>query len=327
MSGAASMKPRLLVTEPGAYKEADLHLLANTFEVHLMPLGERDLKRRIFEVQPNILLVGLGLVVGSTEIESAKQLQLVVSPTTGSDHLDVQLLKKRGIDVITLQNPQFVLEKVSSTAELAWGLLLTVARQIGKASASVGKGEWQRQRFMGMQLQGKTLGVVGLGRLGGYVADYGLAFKMSVIATDTNTAAGRTGVESCSLNELIRCADVISVHVPLTSATRQMFNRTNLEHVKVGSLLINTSRGEVIDEVALATLVRSGRIGGYGTDVISGDVGWSERVRPNPITTLIADGFNVVVTPHIGGYTQEAVGYTRGLVINALINRFSLTDQ
>jgi D-3-phosphoglycerate dehydrogenase len=305
----------------------DLTLLKRVFEVYLMSSGDTDLERRIRDVQPNILLVGLGMTVGHTEIGAAQHLQLVVSPTTGSDHLDTELLQTRGIDILTLRDRQFVLEKVSSTAELAWGLLLTVARQIGRATASVSKGEWQRQRFMGMQLQGKTLGIVGLGRLGGYVADYGIAFKMLVIATDPNPASSRMDIELCSLDELVRRADVISIHVPLTATTRQMFNQSILEHIKVGGILINTSRGEVVDEVALATLVRSGHIGGYGTDVLSGDVGWDKEVQPNPVTALIAEGFNVVATPHIGGYTHEAVRFTRRLVVDALINRFSLTEQ
>lgn len=321
------MRPRLLITESAAYEDVDLTLLKRVFEVHLMFSGDTDLERKIRDVQPNILLVGLGLMIGHTEIEAAQHLQLVVSSTTGSDHLDTELLQTRGIDVLTLRDPQFVLEKVSSTAELAWGLLLTVTRQIGRAAASVSQGEWQRQRFMGMQLQGKTLGIVGLGRLGGYVADYGVAFKMLVIATDPNPASSRTDIELCSLDELVRRADVISIHVPLTSSTRQMFNQSILEHMKVGGILINTSRGEVVDEVALATLVRSGRIGGYGTDVLSGDAGWDKRVQPNPVTALIAEGFNVVATPHIGGYTHEAVKFTRRLVIDALMSRFSLADQ
>ena len=321
------MRLRLLVTESAAYEDVDLTLLKRVFEVHLMSSGDTDLERRIRDVQPNILLVGLGMTVGHTEIGAAQHLQLVVSPTTGSDHLDTELLQTRGIDILTLRDRQFVLEKVSSTAELAWGLLLTVARQIGRATASVSKGEWQRQRFMGMQLQGKTLGIVGLGRLGGYVADYGIAFKMLVIATDPNPASSRMDIELCSLDELVRRADVISIHVPLTATTRQMFNQSILEHIKVGGILINTSRGEVVDEVALATLVRSGHIGGYGTDVLSGDVGWDKEVQPNPVTALIAEGFNVVATPHIGGYTHEAVRFTRRLVIDALINRFSLTEQ
>jgi D-3-phosphoglycerate dehydrogenase len=321
------MRLRLLVTESAAYEDVDLTLLKRVFEVHLMSSGDTDLERRIRDVQPNILLVGLGMTVGHTEIGAAQHLQLVVSPTTGSDHLDTELLQTRGIDILTLRDRQFVLEKVSSTAELAWGLLLTVARQIGRATASVSKGEWQRQRFMGMQLQGKTLGIVGLGRLGGYVADYGIAFKMLVIATDPNPASSRMDIELCSLDELVRRADVISIHVPLTATTRQMFNQSILEHIKVGGILINTSRGEVVDEVALATLVRSGHIGGYGTDVLSGDVGWDKEVQPNPVTALIAEGFNVVATPHIGGYTHEAVRFTRRLVVDALINRFSLTEQ
>ena len=185
------MRPRLLITESAAYEDVDLTLLKRVFEVHLMSSGDTDLERNIRDVQPTILLVGLGLMIGHTEIEAAQQLQLVVSPTTGSDHLDTELLQTRGIDVLTLRDPQFVLEKVSSTAELAWGLLLTVTRQIGRAAASVSQGEWQRQRFMGMQLQGKTLGIVGLGRLGGYVADYGVAFEMLVIATYPNPASSR----------------------------------------------------------------------------------------------------------------------------------------
>jgi D-3-phosphoglycerate dehydrogenase len=322
------MKPRLLITESDAYGDEELSLLRSVFDVEVCQVSSQDqFKTLLKSVQPTVILVGLGLSVGSEEVGALTQLKVVATPTTGSDHIDRAELKKRGISCITLQDVKSDLNPISSTAELAWGLVLSVARHIPTASEAVLRGEWRRRDYLGVQLRGKNLGIIGLGRLGGYVAEYGVAFGMNVLAFDVEPKRPNPKIAMVSLNDVLAQSDVISVHVPLNARTMKLIGRDEFLRMKHGVLLVNTSRGDIFDEIELASLIRSGHIGAYGTDVIAGDTSWIEEVGLNPIIALRNDGFNVITTPHIGGYTSDAVRFTRNLVVQKLIELKPLLES
>jgi D-3-phosphoglycerate dehydrogenase len=183
----------------------------------------------------------------------------------------------------------------------------------------VRRGLWSRENHQGRQLQGSTIGVIGHGRLGGYVARYAHAFGMKILICDPRPAGDTSIGEVVPLPELFNRSDAVSIHVPLTESTRCLIDDTAIGSAKSGLLLVNTSRGEIVDENAIAGAVRSGKLGGYATDVIGSDSTWAGFVQDNPITKLIDEGYNVVVTPHIGGYTREAVRFTRRLIIDELL--------
>ena len=314
------MKPRILITEQGAYPTAELDRLSEVFEVHrLTPSSQAEFASALQEVNPLILLVGLGFAVGNDEAAGSSELRFVVSPTTGIEHLQISELGLRGIRVITLQDMFNDLKGVSSTAELAWGLILCLARRIVPAVNSVSRGEWHRERFLGRQLRNKTLGVIGLGRLGQFLAEYGSAFGMNVLAVDPARKNPDSIAKLVRMPELLNEADVVSLHVPLNDNTAGLIGAKEIQAMKAGALLVNTSRGEVVDEDAVAAALRDGHLGGYGTDVLSGDSGWGGVVQSNPLTELMATGCNIVVTPHIGGYSSEAVSHTRKLVIDYIL--------
>lgn len=316
------MKRQLLITEKDAYSSRDVERLSEVFEVHqVVPKSQLQMAAIIGELDPDVLMVGIGYGIGGAEVIKSKRLKLVISPTTGIDHLNIRELEDRGVQVITLRDMKDGFRGVSSTAELAWALVLALARRLVSAANAVSAGEWQRERFLGQQLRNKTLGIVGLGRLGGFVAQYGLAFGMQVVATDTDTTVQNPEVSLVTMKKLLPICDVISIHVPLDSTTQGMIGIEQIREMKKGVLVVNTSRGEVVDESAIASALRSGHLGGYGTDVISGDSGWAGLVQPNPITELMGDGFNVVATPHIGGYSHEAVRHTRQLVVDYVLSR------
>jgi D-3-phosphoglycerate dehydrogenase len=315
------MKRPLLITEQDAYSTIDLQRLSEVFDVHQAgPKSQMELVSLVREFRPEVLMVGLGLVVGKNEVSGVENLRFIVSPTTGSNHLHTDELETLGIRVVTLRDMMDGLRSVSSTSELAWGLLLVLARRLISAVDSTSAGEWQREKFQGQQLRNKTLGIVGLGRLGRFVAQYGLAFGMRVIATDSEVTVSQPDVSLVTLRELLTDSDVVSIHVPLNTSTRGMIGIEEIKEMKAGSLLVNTSRGEVVDESAVASALRSGHLGGYGTDVLSGDSAWAGVVQPNPISEVAAEGFNVVITPHLGGYTHEAVSHTRQLVVDYVLN-------
>lgn len=313
-------KPRLLVTEPDAYGTDQIARLKQEFELHLAspenPVALRSLLRSI---NPDVLMVGLGLEIGETECELAPRLRIVACPATGVEHVDTEALGRRGTTFISLRGRSSELSSVSGTAELAWALLLALARRLPAAHYSVSSGDWRRSDFQGIQLRGKCIAVIGHGRLGAMVAEFGRTFAMKVLIVDPEPKGRFIAEEVCSMDVAMQQADVISLHVPLTDQTQTMVNASLLAKTVRVPLLINTSRGEIVDESAVASAIRNGVLAGYGTDVIAGDTSWGVHTARNPITPLIGEGFNVVVTPHIGGNTTDAMRFTRELIVDDVL--------
>lgn len=257
----------------------------------------------------DVVVMGLGLHFNKDVLQKGKNIKVLVTSTTGTDHIDMAYAKERGIVVISLKDDIEFLKTVTSTAELAWGLLIDLARGISRSFESVTHYEWNRERFRGVELRGKTLGIVGLGRLGAMVAQYGRAFGMHVVATDPHLAAdafANLGVQSVSFDELLGVSDVISIHVHLTPETTHLFSTTAFENMKPTALLVNTARGNIVDEVALLDALQNNRFAGYATDVLDGEVHFHESFVHHPVIEYAKQHSNVVVTPHIGGMTHES---------------------
>jgi D-3-phosphoglycerate dehydrogenase len=258
-------------------------------------------------------------------MDLAPSLRWIVTPTTGTDHVDVAAASARGIDVVSLRGAGF-LRDVSATAEHTFALLLALARRVVPAAAAVRDGEWRRDALLGLELRGRVLGIVGLGRLGRMVAGYGRAFDMSVLACDTDPGAFAEdgGVTAATLDDLLRSADVVTVHVSLDEATTGLLGPHRIASMKHGALLVNTARGEVVDEAALLDALRSGRLGGAALDVLSGDASWAGRVPPgHPLVAYAAEHDNLLLTPHIGGYASDAVRITRARITEEFLDRLS----
>lgn len=273
----------------------------------------------LLEKQPaHTLFVTLGLRIDGPIMDASPHLRWIVSPTTGLDHVDLEAATRRDITVISFLDRREQIQDVSATAELTWGLLLSVARRIPEASTSVQEGNWDRTKFLGTQLRGKTLGIVGLGRLGRMVAAYGRAFEMTVVAHEAapNTAfADELGIQLLGDEELLSKSDIVSLHLPLTPATNNWLSEKRIALLKHGALIINTARGELADETALARAIRCGSLGGIGTDVLPGDSIWQIRRGPSVLAQCALDGLNVVITPHIGGYADAAIQATRRKIV------------
>jgi D-3-phosphoglycerate dehydrogenase len=187
-----------------------------------------------------------------------------------------------------------------TTAEHAIAMMFAVARQIPEASASTHAGKWEKSKFMGVELTGKTLGVIGAGNIGGIVCDRARGLKMKVVAYDPflgEEKADKMGVEKVELEELLTRADFITLHVPFTDATANILSRENLAKTKKGVRIINCARGGLVDEEALADMLKSGHIAGAAFDVFA-----VEPAKENPLFNLP----NVVCTPHLGAATTEA---------------------
>lgn len=238
-------------------------------------------------------------------IASAHRLQVVGSNTTGTDHLDVRALRKHGIKLLSLKNDIRFLRSITSTAELSFALLMACARRLRECSESTRQGHWRRHELAGPQLKGKTLGIVGCGRLGRMVAAYGRAFGMRILAADPRKQKLPRYIESVSLHRLLTESDFVSVHVHLTDETRHLLGRKEFRSIKRGAVLINTSRGGLVDEAALLSAMKSGRVAAAGLDVIEGE--WLADKRRHPLIAYSRTNPNLVITPHVGGTCPDAI--------------------
>jgi len=237
-------------------------------------------------------------------IAASPRLRVVATPTTGLDHLDVASLTKRGIHLISMKAETEFLGQVTATAEMAWALLLAVVRKLPWGFEAVKQGVWARDRFRGHQLAGKTLGILGYGRLGCIMAEYGQAFRMRVLAHDVRQLTPPAGIQLVDQETLLRDSDALSIHIHLTAANTGLIDRNALAKMKPGAVLINTSRGAIINEAELLQALESGHLGGAGLDVIHGE--WSETLVDHPLIRYARTHENLVISPHTGGVTYES---------------------
>lgn len=314
---------RALHLELDAYPDdalRDLHRVLDV--VDGSSVTEEDLEAVLRRTDPHLLLVRLGIRVGPDVTSAAPSLRLVVTPTTGLDHLDVASLADAGIRVLSLRDARDRIVDVHATAEHTWGLLLACMRSIPRAHADVAAGNWRRARFLGSELSGRTLGIAGHGRLGSRVASYGRAFGMHVLVHDVDPLAVRdlpSGTRAVDAETLVGTSDVLSLHLPLDTTTRGWLNAERIDLLPHGAVVVNTARGELVDESALAAALASGRLGGVAVDVVGDDATWGERTPSRPLLDLLDAGHNLVVTPHIGGWARDAVASTRRLVTELAI--------
>ncbi|ETW12461.1 D-3-phosphoglycerate dehydrogenase [Roseivivax marinus] len=228
-------------------------------------------------------------------LENAPNLKVIGRAGIGVDNIDKEAASKQG--VIVMNTP---FGNMITTAEHAIAMMFAVARQIPEASASTHAGKWEKSKFMGVELTGKTLGVIGAGNIGGIVCDRARGLKMKVAAYDpylSQEKADQMGVEKVELDELLTRADFITLHVPLTDQTRNILSRENLAKTKKGVRIINCARGGLVDEQALADMLKEGHVAGAAFDVFA-----EEPATDNPLFGLP----NVVCTPHLGAATTEA---------------------
>ncbi|MGH3917120.1 MAG: phosphoglycerate dehydrogenase [Pseudonocardiaceae bacterium] len=251
----------------------------------------------LFEALPtaDALLVRSATQVDAEALGHAPALKVVARAGVGLDNIDVPAATERGVMVVNAPTSNIV-----SAAEHAIALLLAVARRIPAADASLRAGQWRRSAFAGVELSGKIVGVVGLGKIGQLVAQRLAAFGTELIAYDPYVSAARAtqlGIELVSLDELLSRSDVISVHLPKNPETLGLIGARQLAKTKPGVLIINAARGGLVDEQALAEAIRDGQVGGAGIDVFA-----TEPCTTSPLFELP----QVVVTPHLGASTAEA---------------------
>jgi phosphoglycerate dehydrogenase-like enzyme len=248
-------------------------------------------------------------------LTAAPRLRAISLASTGDEHVDRDAAERAGVAVHTLQDRPELIADLTPTAEHAWALVLACARRLRAATADVCEGRWDRQRFEGTMLNGRRLGVVGCGRLGQWVARYGRAFGMDVVGHDPLLTEWPDHIRRVGLDELFATSDVISLHAPMNDDTRALVGHSLLAEVRPGAILVNTSRGGLIDDDALIEALASGRLAAAGLDVLRGE----PFVADHPLVAYARDHDELVITPHLGGYVPEAVRYACELAARRLV--------
>lgn len=242
------------------------------------------------------LVVRSATKVNKDIISAANKLKVIGRAGVGLDNVDLEAATQKGI--IVMNTPA---GNTMSTAEHTFSMILALSRNIPQANASTKKGEWKRSKFMGVELYGKTLGIVGFGRIGSEVAKRALAFGMNVFAYDpflSREVAQALGVEIVELKELLEQSDYITVHTPLTDETKHMISTEEFSIMKNGVRIINCARGGIIDEAALIKTVKEGKVTGAAIDVF--------EQEPLSADNELLKLDNVITTPHLGASTEEA---------------------
>jgi D-3-phosphoglycerate dehydrogenase len=236
-------------------------------------------------------------------VRNAPRLKVVSCASTGTDHVERGEITRRGIVVRSLSDTPQVIQSLTPAAELTWALILACARKLPTALTHVREGKWVREKFPGMMLNGRQLGLVGFGRIGGWMSRYAKAFGMRVVAYDPHRSNFPDDVKSVSLPGVLQTSDIVSVHVPLTQETNALISRDLLAAIKPGAIFINTSRGAIVDEAALLEGLQSGRISAAGLDVLQGE----PEIAGHPLLEYARTHDNLLITPHCGGFSPDAV--------------------
>jgi D-3-phosphoglycerate dehydrogenase len=302
---------RVLSTSPtfGYYvSEPSEYLESHGCTVELIPQGKRISEEELIRStgEYDAIIVGIEKITKSV-IEASKKLKILTKHGAGVDNIDVEAASRRRIVVTSAPGTNS-----EAVADLTIGLFLALARSIPFADRSVKEGGWPR--MVGVQINGKVLGIIGLGQIGKRVAKRALGFDMRILAYDVfkdEAFARKGGITYVSLNEVLAESDFLSIHVPINPSTRGLIGERELNLIKKEAFLVNISRGDIIDEEALCRFLKEGRIRGAALDVFT-----QEPPTGSPLLALD----NVILTPHMGAYTFEALRETGMVCVRGIVD-------
>jgi D-3-phosphoglycerate dehydrogenase / 2-oxoglutarate reductase len=272
--------------------------------------------------EADAVVVGLEVLLTAELIARAERLRVIASRTSQLRHVDLDETARRGIAVLSIDSRAPVMRETTSTAEATIGLLLSLVRNIPWAFESVKRGSWERFRYGGREVRGKTLGIVGFGRLGTMVSGYAQALGMAVLALDRDEKQAEIlaqGATPASLDELLAQSDVVSIHCTWSEETRGLIGAAQLASMRPGSLLLNTARGEIVDEDALLGALQSGHLGGAAIDTLAGEEPDGAHIVDNPLVEYARTHENLIILPHLGGATAEATERTQRYISEQLV--------
>lgn len=297
----------ILITEPKDYSEKALAIYRSLGKVNF---GDKP------RADTDIIVIRLAYKIDKSWMDKMSKLKVIVTPTTGLNHIDLEEAKKRGIKIISLKGHTSFLKDIPSTAEETLALMMSLVRNIPWAFDDVKKRNWNRDKWRGHQFIHKTLGLLGCGRLGKIVAKYTKALGMRILGTDPNVDANtltRQSIKKVTMEKLFKESDILSIHVSLESDTYNLIKEKHLKMMKPTAYLINTARGEIIDEDALLKALQKKWIAGAALDVMWNEVGGA-HLKNNPLVEYARTHINLLIVPHLGGATYEAMQITEDFI-------------
>ena len=270
--------------------------------------------------QYDIIVVGILPMIDKEAMDKAKKIKYIVIPSNTLENIEVEYAESKGIKVLSLWEEKDFLNTITGTAELACGLMIDIVRATPWSFDHVKNYKWEREKFRGHNLYGKTLGIVGMGRLENWMAKFGKAFGMNIIFYDPYVE--KSSVPDCKkieFLELLNKSDIISIHAHLNKETEEMFNKDAFKKMKDGVYLINTARGKIVDEVELLNALQEKKIAGYATDVLAEEFYFDDTgLRNYPLIEYAKEHQNIIITPHIGGMTIESRERTDIFIVEKL---------
>jgi len=307
---------RILVAESAGFAPQAADILRGLGDVTLADLTRGGLIAAVGDA--DVLWVRLRHRIDAEVMRVGERLRVIVSPTTGLNHIDLAEADRRGIHVLALRGETAFLNDVVGTAEHTLALILALLRRLPAATQHTANGGWDRDPFKGREIRGRTAGIVGYGRLGRIVGRYLVAMGARVLVTDPNVAAADppADVIPSTLDALLAGSDLVSLHVNLTPETHTFFGRRQFQAMRRGSWFVNTARGELVDEFALLEALECGHLAGAALDVLADES--SAGMDQNALVGYSRRHDNLIITPHIGGCTVESMGKTEQFMAGRL---------
>ena len=315
------MKYKLLYYENLNFLPETINMMEEYFDIIRLQNPSFDQNEILSNI--DILLAPREFKVNSEKIDLCSNLKVIASPTIIAPHVDCEYAKQKNIKVIILGLEKSFLDTITATAELTWGLIIAITRHISTAHQSVMNYEWNGRRFGELtpkMLSNMTIGIIGLGRLGSMVASYAKAFGMKVYYFSPNSQ--NISYHKCdTLKELAGVSDIVSIHAEHNKKTEKLIDAKFFNEMKKKSYIINTSRGEVIDENALLDALVNGKIAGAALDVLSGEFekNFTQNLKQSQLIQYANSNDNLIITPHYAGATYSAWEKTQKQLIKLIV--------
>ena len=257
-------------------------------------------------IDADVYLASASIKIDDEFLNNAHKLKVIGSPSTGTDHMNLELVNNKGIVCFDISKEFELINSFTATSELVFTLLLALLRKLVTAIGDTEKGIWSREKHSGLQLYGKNFGIIGLGRLGNISARIAKGFGMNVLAYDINDK-NKKNIKMVDLNTLAKESDFVSIHVHLNETTEGMINKNFFSKMKSSAIIINTSRGKIINETDLLDALNKKLIAAAGLDVIDGEWLSKNELYNHPLIKYSRHNNNLLITPHIGGSTKESI--------------------
>lgn len=311
------MKKILIGYPLNKYKvfEESLRSLSVKYKLTIKDYDYEWLRTNIYEF--NIIIPSLKTIIDDDVVRNAKNLRLIFSPTTGEDHIKIKT-KGNHLRILTLNDYKDKIYSINSTAELGFSLLLSLSRKVFLAHNDIVKHHrWERNDFLGTELHDKVLGIIGMGRIGQKIACYAKAFGMKIIYWDQIEC--KKWKRIAGLDKLLSLSDFIAVSISLNDKTGYLINMDNITEMKKGAVLVNISRGKVIEEKAICHALEKGTLFGVGVDVLELEL-YDYKKSPLCKYAQANPKANIIITPHIGGATIDAWQKVFSLVFEEILD-------